>query len=1496
MFSRDKAERRSGAVYLSAFGKHPGWDDHIEDIGIETNHLAALKQLLYVQGIGGTIDSGAWDNLTDVQRAEGFHHVFVSRSAGTIVVGRLWSSTDGKGRARYPMVVCAECVNLPLRWAVQEILPRLEALQARCEAVTTAADVLAITDQAREEYRALAAAADPAPNELVISPRTLAFLAESPEMGENHEGLLRVLYEIEREMSPYLRGHYAASVKSGELRPAQMRVPACGESPEEAILQWVEFLLGQLDPAAEMWALVRLDQRWVDLFVGAPAPQQFFCFQASREALPLASEIPYTLDEEFVERSHQRIEASRTGSAEPVVVEIEAPSAARREGPGLADTLRSLLAGKTFRIGLIAVILAALAVALLVAAISLWPADRVTTPAKKTPADTMAPADAEAWDALCTAFYEWFGSFLADLDKSRLERWEQDAHLREHVLPTLKAAHAGTLKLDPRRLANFPGSNLRFMGKNPPKSAQDPNVVAETAKALGIVRDIEKNLGPAGWVTLQRLNDLAGQYRARGWLKPAGYITAVVAQVRPTGELAGAVDRLVGAAARVEALEKAWANVQSQVETLQAAKSPVLAMFGPYALAETKTAADLDDLARRVRKVATIGSPLVRYVQPGWQDKLDMEMVRTALPVDVPSGPGGLQGERLFEGWLTAIQGEKYQALSPGSDPRTPSWKTLREKTFSAVGETIVKLRTEHKDPNAPALAKQLDTLRGEYQAICSIAWSRKNKETVEQKFHAFAAKPTALSERVNEILLDNIGGIATYIESLPRTISTTSPAINRYWQGRLGEIKKIKALGTLRAKEKALRAALGMIESELHITLVDKGGDKDWMRELSQSGGALIAKREALLSEALATLTWTDHQVIRGPKFKARWKASRAEFDRWRDEVSELAAALTRAKAALDAGASTDEKLPGGSETLGQAAAQWRARPLWREKAVVAVFEPVIRRIDRLAEIAKLSDRQALVREAGGAVVGRFEAAREAWKRLGALPDGWPLTDAEFDDEIRAHRRLAAVYGPLPDGARKKQLRDELLAGTRRRWEAYLQRQSDPARVDEAIENRKDFYVEPDSLAGLQPITQFRVGLYGFRRKILDGAGGNDKALKKEIRAFLTAVAALPGEVSAKAPVAGLVAEMNKLTAAGDSGADLTKAGPGVALPRVKCDIPPDGSYVRYAWTTSRGQVHSLRFVRIEPAGRKASYLCTTEVSVGFFIDVVKSMRKWREFSKLLKSYSSPESDSRLGPRTWELAASGKEIVAAVSWCRLPTGVPASKFYSKLVKVGSPKRGHPVQYVSPQAAGLFARLLGCRLPAAAEWLAAWTTHEKAHKASSPNRRDKTWAHQRDQIRGFEDTAEFGGVNTFYPDAGIFWPKGFEKIVEGRDAKALDANDGLLWFDRVNAGQAVEFHHIVGNVAEWTFEDSEALAKTADSASVVKCLAGASGKLAVIGGSALSDPGIPTDAPQPVDFVEAAEGYSDVGFRLAFTAPAESLSVRLRRLLTTRGYLTTPSK
>jgi hypothetical protein len=111
-------------VFLGAFGKHPGWDDHVEDLGLETGTLNTAKVLFYVEGIGGEIDAGAWEKLDESQRLSAFKHIFVWHRPGQLLIGRLWSSSDGKGRTRYPMVVCAHCTGVTLAWALDHVLPR----------------------------------------------------------------------------------------------------------------------------------------------------------------------------------------------------------------------------------------------------------------------------------------------------------------------------------------------------------------------------------------------------------------------------------------------------------------------------------------------------------------------------------------------------------------------------------------------------------------------------------------------------------------------------------------------------------------------------------------------------------------------------------------------------------------------------------------------------------------------------------------------------------------------------------------------------------------------------------------------------------------------------------------------------------------------------------------------------------------------------------------------------------------------------------------------------------------------------------------------------------------------------------------------------------------------------------------------------------------------------------------------------------------------------
>ena len=122
-----------------------------------------------------------------------------------------------------------------------------------------------------------------------------------------------------------------------------------------------------------------------------------------------------------------------------------------------------------------------------------------------------------------------------------------------------------------------------------------------------------------------------------------------------------------------------------------------------------------------------------------------------------------------------------------------------------------------------------------------------------------------------------------------------------------------------------------------------------------------------------------------------------------------------------------------------------------------------------------------------------------------------------------------------------------------------------------------------------------------------------------------------------------------------------------------------------------------------------------------------------------------------------------------------------------------------------------------------------------------------------------------------------------------------------IWFRRVDAKPvtaANPMHDLVGNVAEYVFDDPAAtkalqpagMHPTLDE--IDAAIANAPDKVAVIGGSSLSSPEIPLTVPQQIDMDSAYAGFSDVGIRLAYTAPFDSIEVVLARIFKDPKYLT----
>ncbi len=297
-------------VFVAAFGKHPGWDDHIDDIGFETDIFITVKRLLYIQGVGGNIDSGSWDALQKNQPIEEFKHALVWYMGGNLIVGRIWSSRDGKGRTSYPMVVCVQCCRLPLEWVLNNVLPLLERVEEACVATISAAEVRLTIENAQKELRQLTQQCGLSPILSPVGADVMAKLTEYPEMeGPNHQGLLRILYHIEREAT---QDHLDTS-KGKAFRPTLLRIPISPPPVTESMVLWISFLLKKFGMNTSVLMLMPQQKQRMDIIIGEPTQLQLYCLRASLAVIPLTSSIPYSMSPEFINRAIKLIEDSRNG-------------------------------------------------------------------------------------------------------------------------------------------------------------------------------------------------------------------------------------------------------------------------------------------------------------------------------------------------------------------------------------------------------------------------------------------------------------------------------------------------------------------------------------------------------------------------------------------------------------------------------------------------------------------------------------------------------------------------------------------------------------------------------------------------------------------------------------------------------------------------------------------------------------------------------------------------------------------------------------------------------------------------------------------------------------------------------------------------------------------------------------------------------------------------------------------------------------------------------
>jgi hypothetical protein len=290
-------------IHLGAFGKHPGWDDHMEGLGMETESLLSARRILYVDGIGGQINSGVWEKLSPDDRLDGFNHVFIWKREGAFLLGKIWSSRDGKGRTQYPMIVCAHCKGIPLSAALAGVLPVIEDYESFCKQTTSPEEVQQGLQRAIEALRRIVADAGGFP--ALDQTRQAAFIEAIATAGGD-EVFLRVLYRLQTQLD--------AGAGDWDARSVRIRLPSLPGFEIDAFLYWNRFLDARTGGRAPILTVAPIAQTWIDALIGKPGAGDFHFLRAGPGAVAISSDVAYGGDDGFRKKNQAVLDAMRTSA------------------------------------------------------------------------------------------------------------------------------------------------------------------------------------------------------------------------------------------------------------------------------------------------------------------------------------------------------------------------------------------------------------------------------------------------------------------------------------------------------------------------------------------------------------------------------------------------------------------------------------------------------------------------------------------------------------------------------------------------------------------------------------------------------------------------------------------------------------------------------------------------------------------------------------------------------------------------------------------------------------------------------------------------------------------------------------------------------------------------------------------------------------------------------------------------------------------------------
>jgi hypothetical protein len=1497
-------------LWLAAFGKHPGWNDHIDDLGVETDRLVAAKRAIYTEGIGGIIDSGAWEKLEGAQRVDGFDHSFLWRSIDGVVAGRIWSSTDGKGRSKYPMILMVHCDALPLRFITERVMPRLAQLEDECRAAESAATVISVVDAARSELRRLAESSSRVLTDPLPPPAAVTTIADREALGPEREGLYRVLYQLERDFGSYrtpTRGESGTGSRTMDTRPQQMRVPRVSATIGEEWNLWLRLMVSQLDPMSPVLCITGEGRGWTDLIAGEPASAQLQCLQAGEEAFPLTTSIPYTIDKDFKARCDELIEVGAKGGVvehDPAYMAVSADRLAQLARGAVARPSSPGGGGKPTGV-IVAAVVAALVLAGIVAVVLVMrgnaaggasdaaqeqetqeQADAEPPPGWPSAADEPVIAAFERW---CAASDRWVSGFVQRVDELESAGDPHLIALGERIRAGVDGG--GPDSLSPTSVWDEPvRTRTNEQLAEQVRVGQHRDVFRRAATrervlaAVGAVDEIDAMAGPDGWpaaAAIERVVPLVGAAGARETAsRLSGLLERLVAgNGRERIESAVAIASVGGDAERVAA---ALADIESGRAAADVSGDAVLAGFGAAADAAlarsfggVEGAGALGTAADRLQTAASASRELAAFIEDGWQ-----QVDRGAFEADSASHRRGeLDGVAGVRAWLAEASDARFRLLDPALDPRRdPATRRAIAGGLDGVVARLAELEEQWADDatiraRVAALRGRAEGARGDWDDLGALAWRTETRDPVEAGVAALRSESAEVRRALTELNGELAASAEEYVAGLPDEVSRRGFAsVDAAWaSGKAGIAERVRGgaeYAQVRAAVDALRTGLDGVESEA----VEPEWPRDTVRvDVAGLRSAWRLSADAALAEAIAAAGWDGAGFVdaQGSGVTAVLAALAGRGE----ELSDLAADLTLLDVALDEGLGLDEVIGSRGETGAELVERVRSMGSLGDPVVAGAVGASLDIVDEVERVGVSDDPAELI------VAGEtrpFPVAVAAWARLGEVNLG-PSEAGLVSNAASVAERLRAEAAVIGRPARARALVAQIDQAGRDLW--LRAAQGAQAREDLAglVALMPAFEVDAGTLpAGLR-YDALILGMLGRIEAARAGDEG-DAAVRAMVTQAWAGIAAAGDQAGVGRETDAAVRALLAEPAGSGPALDVSSVGPG----RVGWtgEIDGDGRIVY----RSPDAGAELAFRVVEPDDGAPAMLGEREVSVGLVARAFAGDARVRDgIAALLLEDWGDGQDPRVGPRSWVWDASGW-IEPPSRWLREGSEDVAPAFAGD----EGPGASTPVNWVSRVAALGIARSLGCRLPTPAEWAAAYAQLGVPVASSGWNVRDGSFAVQRDHAAALESA----GKIVEWPDEGVF-ALSSESAPRGRLAEALDTDDGDLWFAPVDAGAGADhgWAHLVGNVAEYVAEyaGESDLARgdvgdgppSTDADQLRSLVRDGGVTVSVIGGSALSPPSVPVNVRREMPRRVRAAGYSDVGIRLAFDLGGQGLRVTL---------------